>query len=83
MPRWIEAQNADTAGVWPAKTLGAFHHGGLPGSVGTEDSENLTLLNLQRYIIDGDYAAVDLVKVIDLDDGDRAHLLLLDGQKPG
>src|SRR6202165_5389063 len=83
LPRWIEAQTADPAGVWSAKALGTLHRGGLPGSVGTEHPENLALFNLERDIIDGDYAAVDLMKVIDLDDGDCAHLLLLDSQKAG
>ena len=63
----IVPEHPDRPGVRETEALDALDGRGLAGSVGTEDAEDLTLVDGEAHATDGSFGAVARVEVDDLD----------------
>ena len=68
----IEAQHRDRAPIGLANPLDALHRRGLAGAVGTDQAEDLAVVDLERHVVDRDGLAVGLADAGDADD-DSGH----------
>jgi hypothetical protein len=68
IPPGIVAQDADRPGIGDPKAGDRFDGRGLPGAIGSEDAEDLALLDGERQVVHGRAVAIAFAEVFDFDD---------------
>src|SRR5205085_9824984 len=86
VPRRIESEYADRAAVRSAESFDALHGRGLTGAVGSNETKDLAVENLERDVVDSDEGFVGLSESRDLNDwrrcvGHVASLCALDSSR--
>src|SRR6185503_2313379 len=64
----IEAKHRYPAVIGNAESFDAFHRGGLPRPVWSYQPKDLTIVNVERNIFDGDKPSVSFAEIGDLND---------------
>ena len=78
----IEAQHRNRSAVRPPQAFHTLHRGGLPRAVRTDQAKDLTLVNLEGYIVHGDGGPVALSQMGDRNDrGRQARLAVSPGPR--